>query len=92
MSTTATQWKELARRTGNGVEAALLWDESVSRVKVMVSDGRLCHQLEFEVGGPDELGSFARPFSEVVSQLLPAARTDDFWGFKQSVGQTTRED
>jgi hypothetical protein len=75
VSPTARQWRELARTTGNGVEAALLWNESSNRVKVAVSDERICHHLEFEVVGADALSAFRRPFADVASQLMHESRT-----------------
>ena len=76
MSPTATHWRELARRTGDGVEAALLWDESVRRVKVTVSDDRLCHHIDFDVGGAGELSVFAAQFAAAASPL-EEGRTHD---------------
>ena len=69
MSSTATHWTELARRTGNGVDAALLWSKSNKRVKVCVSDGRLCHYLDFEVASALALSEFKPPFVDAVSRL-----------------------
>lgn len=77
MSPTEIHWRELARTTGNGVEAALLWDESINRVKVAVSDGRLCHHLDFEIAGGDALSAFHRPFAAAAAQLPPATDVTD---------------
>ena len=78
VSPTASQWRELARTTGNGVEAALLWNESSNRVKVAVSDERICHHLEFEVVGADAVSAFNRPFGDVAAQLTREyARVDE---------------
>lgn len=71
MSATEIHWRELARTTGNGVEAALLWDESINRVKVAVSDGRLCHHVDFEIARGELLSAFHRPFAAVAAQLPP---------------------
>jgi hypothetical protein len=65
----ATHWRELARRTGNGVEVALLWDESINRVKVVVSDERLCHHLDLQVDRADELSTFHHSFTHAASRL-----------------------
>jgi hypothetical protein len=74
VSPTASPWRELARTTTNdGVEAALLWNESCNRIKVAVNDERLCHHLDFELVDPDALNAFRRPFADVVTQL---ARVD----------------
>ena len=90
MTPAATTWRELARRTGNGVEVTLLWNGSVNRVKVAVSDGRLCHHLDFEVDDADALGAFHRPFAYATSQL--ATSTDEFWNLSPSLLETRREE
>jgi hypothetical protein len=77
VSPTEIHWRELARTTGNGVEATLLWDESINRVKVAVSDGRLCHHVDFEIAGGDALKAFHRPFAAVAAQLPPATDVTD---------------
>jgi hypothetical protein len=79
----ASQWRELARRTGNGVEASLLWNESVSRLKVTVSDGRLCHHLDFELAG-NPVSAFQGPFADATSSLSADDVSDEFWGFNPS--------
>jgi hypothetical protein len=65
----ATDWRELARRTGNGVDVALLWNPSVNRVKVAVSDAQLCHHLDFDIAGSDALSAFYRPFAQATTNL-----------------------
>jgi hypothetical protein len=77
VSPTEIHWRELARTSGNGVEAALLWDESINRVKVAVSDGRLCHHVDFELAGAEALSAFHRPFAAVAAQLPPATDVTD---------------
>jgi hypothetical protein len=65
----ARNWHELARRTGDGVEVTLLWDKSVDLVKVVVSDGRLCHHLDFDITGADALKAFHQPFAFASTNL-----------------------
>jgi hypothetical protein len=67
--TPATTWRELARRTGNGVEVALLWNQARGCVKVAVSDGRLCHHVDLELTGADALRAFEQPFAHASSLL-----------------------
>jgi hypothetical protein len=55
-------WIELAKRASNGLEVVLLWDRSSNRVKVAVSDERLCHHFDFEVAREDALSAFYHPF------------------------------
>jgi hypothetical protein len=49
MSRTANQWQVLARTENEAAAAVLLWDESSNRVRVALSDERLCHYVDFEV-------------------------------------------
>lgn len=67
-STSGPKWKEIARRVGGGVEVALLWNESLSLVKVLVTDRRQCHYLDFDVDGGAEK-TFRLPFAEATSRL-----------------------
>jgi hypothetical protein len=60
----------MARRAENDVEVALLWNESLSRIKVLVSDRQLCHYLDFEVEQPDALKAFQLSFAEATTRLL----------------------
>jgi hypothetical protein len=72
VSPNATEWRELTRTTGSGVEVALLWYRSSNRVKVVVSDRRLCQHLDLELVATDAVSAFDRPFRDAVSPLLPA--------------------
>lgn len=49
MSPTVVQWRELARTSNAGASAVLLWDKSSNRVRVALSDERLCHYVDFEI-------------------------------------------
>jgi hypothetical protein len=68
-STSAAVWRELARRTGDGNEVAVLWNVALNRVKVTVSDRRLCRYLDLEVHRPDDLSAFSDQFSDIVERL-----------------------
>jgi hypothetical protein len=89
----ASQWRELARRTGDGVEIALLWNRSSNRVKVAVIDGELCHHVDLDLADDDGLRAFTLRFGDVANRLQapdlsaalsPRAATDEFWGFSSS--------
>jgi hypothetical protein len=67
-------WVELATRATDGLEVALLWDRSSSRVKVVVSDERVCHHLDFEVARADALSAFYHPFAHAAARLAAGAR------------------
>ena len=90
MSSLAFEWRELDRRVGNGIQVALLWSSSTNRLKVAVSDDRLCHHLDFVVDDADAINAFREPFADATTHLL--ARTDEFWGFNQSLGETALEE
>jgi hypothetical protein len=77
VSPPASQWRELARTTGDGVAAALLWNESVNRVKVAVSDERLCHFVDFGLPDGEALSAFHQPFADVAAQLAALRRQTD---------------
>lgn len=71
MSPNATEWRELARTTGGGVEVALLRDEARKRAKVVVSDRRVCRHMDFELAAVDAAIAFERPFRDAATQLIP---------------------
>jgi hypothetical protein len=66
-------WVELAKRAADGLEVVLLWDRSRNRVKVAVSDERLCHHLDLEVTAAEALGAFYQPFAH-AARLADGAR------------------
>lgn len=68
-STSAAVWRELARRTGDGIEVAVLWNVALNRVKVMVSDRRQCRFLDLELDRPDALTEFNDRFVDAVERL-----------------------
>ena len=70
MTTSPAEWKQMARRAENDVEVALLWNESLSRIKVLVSDRQMCHYLDFEVEEGSALKAFQLPFAEATTRLL----------------------
>jgi hypothetical protein len=69
MTSTRSEWRELARRAGGDVEVSILWNESLSRVKVMVSDKRLCNFVDLEVDSGDALKAFHEAFADATSRL-----------------------
>ena len=67
------EWVELAKRASNGLEVVLLWNRSSNRVKVAVSDERLCHHLDVEVAQADTLSAFYHPFAHAAARLAHGA-------------------
>jgi hypothetical protein len=85
--TGAIRWRELARKTGNGVEVALLWDAMLNRVKVVVSDSECCHHVDLELDGASALSAFHDPFVDATVRLSAEGPTDEFGGFSPSLEQ-----
>jgi hypothetical protein len=90
--TGAIRWRELARKTGNGVEVALLWDAMLNRVKVTVSDGRCCHHVDLELDGAAALSAFHAPFVDATVRLATTESSDEFWGFNPSEEEIRRDE
>ncbi len=59
----ATERRELAHRTGNGIEVTLLWTKSTNRVTIAVADTHSSEELEFEVDGSHALDAFHHPYA-----------------------------
>jgi hypothetical protein len=78
------RWQEVARRAASGVEVTLLRNKSVDLVKVVVSDGRLCHHVDLELAGADALRAFYEPFADATVRLSASDLTDEFWGLGPS--------
>ena len=55
--------RELAHRTGDGIEVSLLWAKSTNTVTIAVSDAHSGEELEFEVDGSRALEAFNHPYA-----------------------------
>lgn len=58
-----TEVRELARRSGDGVDVALLWDADAGRVFVTVDDGRRGERFWITVGNRSALDIFHHPYA-----------------------------
>jgi hypothetical protein len=67
-TTTRNDWRELAQRTGDGLEVTLLWSKSPARVKVAVADSRTGDQFELQVAAANALSAFYHPFAFAASR------------------------
>lgn len=56
-------WKELAHRSGHGLEVSLLWSRSANRVNVAVADAQEDTRFELAVANDDALIAFYHPFA-----------------------------
>ena len=58
-----TTVKELARRTGDGVEVALLWSPSDGRLTVLVDDAKTDERFALQARADNALDVFYHPFA-----------------------------
>ncbi len=64
MTTTAiNDWKELARREGDGLVVSLFWCSEAGRVTVTVVDEMFGEELHIDVPGACALDAFYHPFA-----------------------------
>ena len=62
-ATTFTHRRELAHRTGDGIEISLFWSKPSTRVTIAVLDTRSDEALEFDVDGSAALDAFNHPYA-----------------------------
>jgi hypothetical protein len=73
LSTERTDPRELAHRSGGGLDVSLLWFEATGRVTVRVFDSRTGDRFDMSVKAADALNAFQHPFSYVTSRRARAA-------------------
>jgi hypothetical protein len=62
-SITEDDWRELASRSGDGLQISLVWSKSADRVQVTVCDERLREPFDIPIDGADALSAFHHPFA-----------------------------
>lgn len=55
--------RELARRTGDGIDVTLLWDSGTNRVFVLVDDERRSEHFRVAVGNGKALDAYYHPYA-----------------------------
>ena len=70
----ATERRELAHRTGNGIEVTLLWTESTDRVMIAFVDTHSGEELEFAVDGSRALDAFHHPYAYAATVRVRSAQ------------------
>lgn len=63
-----TERRELAHRTGDGIQVTLYWNKPTERVTILVFDMRSEEALEFEVDGKAALDAFNHPYAYVATR------------------------
>ena len=74
---TATTYRELAHRAGDGVEVSLLWRPSDGRLTVLVDDEKADERFSLEARADNALEVFYHPYAYASSseRALSAAST-----------------
>jgi hypothetical protein len=62
-ATAFTERRELAHRTNDGIEVALVWSKATNRVTIAVLDSHSDDGLEFDVDGSAALDAFKHPYA-----------------------------
>jgi hypothetical protein len=70
----ATQRRELAQRSNNGIEVTLFWTESTNLVTIAVADSHSGDELEFEIDGSAALDAFKHPFAYAATHRVRSAQ------------------
>jgi hypothetical protein len=70
----ATERRELAHRTTNGIEVTLLWTKPTNTVAIAVVDTHCGEELEFEVAGRFALDAFNHPYAYAATVRFPSKR------------------
>ena len=71
----ATEPRELAHRTGNGIDVTLLWTEATNTVTIAVLDGDSAEELEFDVDGCHALDAFNHPYAYAATVRVRSTQT-----------------
>jgi hypothetical protein len=75
---TTNEQRELARRTSNGIEVVLFWQQDTDDLTVAVSDERSAMNFELAVAPDQALDVFNHPYAHAAFRGLPYA--DDVCG------------
>jgi hypothetical protein len=71
VSTTGIKdWKELARREGDGLVVSLFWSRTAGRVTVTIGEQALGEELRIDVPGACALDAFYHPFAYAAGRDL----------------------
>jgi hypothetical protein len=70
----ATERRELAHRTGDGIEVTLLWTKSTNSVAIAVADTHSGKEFEFEVDGSRALDAFNHPYAYAATVGVHSAQ------------------
>lgn len=67
-ATATTERRELAHRTGDGIEVTLFWNQPTDRVTIALFDTRSEEAFEFEIDGKAALYAFNHPYAYAATR------------------------
>jgi len=70
MTATASDRRELAHRTNDGIEVTLLWTKSTNWITLEVVDTRCGERLEFDVDRHVALDAFKHPYLHAAKRMF----------------------
>ena len=70
----ATQRRELAHRSTNGIDVTLLWTKASNVVTIAVVDSHSGEELEFDVAGSRALDAFNHPYAYATTARVRNAQ------------------
>ena len=68
--TAHTERRELAHRTGDGIEVTLFWTKSTDRITIEVLDSRSGQRLDFAVDRHAALDAFNHPYVYAAKRMF----------------------
>jgi len=74
IASAATERRELAHRSTNGIEVTLLWGKSTNAVTIAVTDSHSADELEFQVDGRRALDAFTHPHACAATVRVHSTR------------------
>jgi len=69
-TTAITDWRELARREGDGLVVSLFWSKETDRVQVAIVDQMFDEELSVDVPGACALDAYYHPFAYAAGRSL----------------------
>jgi len=69
-TTAINDWRELARREGDGLVVSLFWSRATDRVKIAVVDQMFDEELYVDVPGACALDAYYHPFAYAAGRGL----------------------
>ena len=74
IASAATERRELAHRSTNGIDVTLLWTKASNVVTVAIVDSHSGEELEFDIAGFRALDAFSHPYAYAATVRVRSSR------------------